>query len=129
MATPEERRLAARTGWVSRQLKGDLDAIAARARRGIDEKFRQKADPDGVLNPRELERKVGLEKRLHYARLAQKSANVRRARKRRGGSTDVVRFAAELLANRLADGDISNATDITAVRRPAWPRTNGAPID
>lgn len=83
MATPEERRLAARIGGLSRQLKGDPDEIAARARRGLEEKFRQKADPDGVLNPRELERKVGLEKRLHYARLAQKSAKARRARKRR----------------------------------------------
>ena len=83
MATPEERRLAARIGGLSRQLKGDPDAIAARARRGLEETFGREADPDGVLNPRELDRQLSLSKRLHYARLAQKSAKARRARKHR----------------------------------------------
>ena len=84
MSTPEQRKLAARIGGLSRQLKGDPDAIAARARRGLDEKFRREADPDGVLPPRELERKVEIRKRLYYAQLARRSAEARRTRKRRG---------------------------------------------
>ena len=84
MATPEERRLAARIGGLARHLYGDSDVIAARARRGLEEKFRREVDPDGLLTPRELERKVKIARRLYFTRLALRSAKVRRARKRRG---------------------------------------------
>ena len=84
MATPEERRRAARIGGLSLHLYADSDAIAARARRGLDEKFRREIDPDGILSPRVLKRKLKIRRRLHFERLAQKSAKARRAR-RRGG--------------------------------------------
>ena len=80
MATPEQRRLAARIGGLSLHLYGDSDAIAARARRGLDEKFRREVDPTGTLSPSELERKVHIALRLHFARLAMLSAAARRKR-------------------------------------------------
>ena len=84
MATPEERRLAARIGGLSLHLYGDSDAIAARARRGLDEKFRREVDPDGILPPRVLKRKLKIARKLHFASLAKKSAKARRARSGKG---------------------------------------------
>ena len=80
LATPEQRRLAARIGGLSLHLYGDSDAIAARARRGLDEKFRHEVDPDGVLTPKQLAKKLKLARSLHFARLAKKSADTRRKR-------------------------------------------------
>ena len=87
LATPEQRRLAARIGGLSLHLYGDSDAIAARARRGLDEKFRREVDPDGVLTTRQLEKKLKLARRLYYARLAKRSADARR-RGRRSSDED-----------------------------------------
>jgi len=84
MATPEERRLAARIGGLSLHLYGDSNAIAARARRGLDEKFRCEVDPDGVLTAKQLAKKLKLARSLYFARLAKKSAKISRARKGRG---------------------------------------------
>ena len=84
MATPEERRLAARIGGLSLHLYGDSDAIAARARRGLDEKFRREVDPDGTLPPRVLRQKLKIARSLHFALLGKKSAKTRRARRKRG---------------------------------------------
>lgn len=83
MATPEERRRAAKIGGLSLHAYGDSGSIAARARRGLENKFRREADPDGVLTPRQLERKVRILKSLYYTRLALSSAKARRARKER----------------------------------------------
>jgi hypothetical protein len=78
LATPEQRRLAARIGGISLHLYGDSDEIAARARHGLDEKFRREIDPEGVLTPAQLDKKLKLARRLHFTRLAKKSADARR---------------------------------------------------
>ena len=85
LATPEQRRLAARIGGLSFHLYGDSDAIAARARRGLDDKFRREVDPDGVLTAKQLAKKLKLARSLHFAKLAKKSAD---ARRNRGRPTD-----------------------------------------
>ena len=84
VATPQGRRLAAKIGGLSLHLYGDSDAIAARARRGLEAKFLREVDPDGLLPPGLLERKLKIAKRLYFARLAHRSAKARRARGRRG---------------------------------------------
>jgi len=80
VATPRERRLSARIGGLSLHLYGDSDAIAANARRGLDAKFRKEVDPDGVLPPRALARKLKIARKLHFAHLALLSAKARRPR-------------------------------------------------
>ena len=84
MATPRERRLVARIGGLSLHLHGDSDAIAAKARRGLDAKFRKEVDPDGVLPPRVLARKLKIARKLRFTRLASLSAKARRLRNGRG---------------------------------------------
>jgi hypothetical protein len=84
VATPRERRLAARIGGLSLHLHGDSDAIAANARSGLDAKFRNEVDPDGVLPPRVRARKLKIARKLHFTRLALMSAKARRSRNGRG---------------------------------------------
>lgn len=43
----------------------------APARAALDEKFRRQVDPEGLLDPDELDTRVKHAKSLHYARLAQ----------------------------------------------------------
>lgn len=81
MATSDERRRAARIGGLSLHLHGNSKAISERARRGLEARFRREVDPDGVLPPDELEKKLKQAKRLHFTRLAHKSAAARRGRK------------------------------------------------
>ena len=72
------RRLSARIGGLSLHVQGNSDEIAARARQGLDEKFRREAlavAPD--LTGTALERKIKLVKSLYYSRLALKSARSR----------------------------------------------------
>ena len=76
------RRLAARIGGLSLHVQGNSDEIAARARLGLDEKFRREAlavSPD--LTGAALERKIKLVKSLYYSRLALKSTRSRRVPK------------------------------------------------
>jgi len=73
------RKLAARIGGLSLHLTRDSDAIAARARAGLEEKFRRQAlDDDPTLRGPALERRISRIKRLYYARLALKR-NIKRA--------------------------------------------------
>ena len=71
------RSSAARIGGLSLHLTHDSDAIAARARAGLERKFEREADPDGSLSPDERERRVRLVKKRHYARLSLAAAKKR----------------------------------------------------
>jgi hypothetical protein len=51
------------------------------ARAGMDKRFEREVDPDGILPPAERARRIGLARRAYFAKLALKSAQVRRARK------------------------------------------------
>ena len=78
------RRSAARIGGLSLHAQGDSEAIAARARRGLERKFVDQAlSVDPTLEGERLERKVATIKRLFYARLGRISAEKRRARIKR----------------------------------------------
>ncbi len=78
---------ASRIGGLSLHAKGDSYAIAARARGGLEEKFRAEAlavNPN--LTGTALEQKIALFKRLHYARLGRLSAAKRRRKSNSGHS-------------------------------------------
>ncbi|MFN8037887.1 MAG: hypothetical protein U0Q07_01635 [Acidimicrobiales bacterium] len=86
-ATPSERRLhaqiAAHESWARTH---DRAARTAAARQAFRDKFAAEVDPEGVLDPAERARRVESKRKAHFARLALKSAQARRAK--RGGGPD-----------------------------------------
>lgn len=50
--------------------RGKTNTVPARA--ALEEKFRREVDPDGVLDPDELDERVAHAKSLYYARISQK---------------------------------------------------------
>jgi hypothetical protein len=80
--TPAERALRARiavhTSWANTK---DRSARTAPGRRAALERFEREVDPDGTLNPAERARRADQAMRAHMARLALKSAKVRRRRR------------------------------------------------
>ena len=77
------RTLAARIGGLSLHLHGDSAAIAARARKGLEQKFVNEAlGLDPSLTGLDLDRKVDQIKRLYYTRLAKRSAETRARRRK-----------------------------------------------
>ena len=44
----------------------------APARAALEDKFRREVDPDGVLDPAEVDKRVAHAKSLYYARISQK---------------------------------------------------------
>ena len=77
------RRSAARIGGLSLHAQGDSEAIAARARRGLERKFVNEAlSVDPSLTGERLERKVATIRRLYDVRLGRLSAKSRTARRR-----------------------------------------------
>ena len=82
-------RTTARIGGLALHAYGDSDAIAARARGGLEDKFvREALEIDPTLDGEALETKVKLLKRLHYTRLGHRSGKARRGRRtrtRKGG--------------------------------------------
>lgn len=80
--SPAERalraRIAAHTSWAKTT---DRKAQAAPGRAAWIDRFEKQVDPDGVLNPEERARRADQAMRAHMARLALKSAKVRRLRR------------------------------------------------
>lgn len=68
-------RLAAHTRWA---LERDPTAATAPARAGFHDRFVREVDPDGVLPPDELARRVEHARKAYFTRLALKSAQARR---------------------------------------------------
>lgn len=77
------RSASARIGGISLHLTYDSDAIAARARSGLERKFEIEADPDGSLTPAKRERRMRLIKKRYYARLSLAAAKKRGGKPRR----------------------------------------------
>ncbi|WP_378736680.1 hypothetical protein [Nocardia brasiliensis] len=81
MSTPVERtlqaKMAAHESWARTP---DRSARTANARNAMLSKFERAVDPDGLLSPEERAYRVDQAKKAHYARLALKSAQVRRRR-------------------------------------------------
>jgi hypothetical protein len=72
-------RIASHASWAN---TADPSARTAPARAGLDRKFELEVDPDGVLPPDDLARRVAHRRKAHFAQLALKSAQARRANKR-----------------------------------------------
>lgn len=78
MLTPEQRSLRARLGGLTTAARHDTREITAPARRAFLQRFEDEVDPDRTLPPPERARRAEAAKRLHFARLAMKSAQARR---------------------------------------------------
>lgn len=70
-------QVAAHTRWA---MEPDRKGATAAARKGLAAKWAREVDPDGVLPPDELERRVASLRRAHMARMALASARARRAK-------------------------------------------------
>jgi hypothetical protein len=90
-------RIAASERWAH---TSDRTAATAAARAGLDARFAAEVDPEGVLDPAELARRVKSKRIAHFARLARLSADSRRkaatARQAARSTAEAQRMAAEL---------------------------------
>ncbi len=73
--------LRGRVGGLARSATTDMRAFSQSGADGLRRRFEREADPAGVLQPAERERRADALRRLHFARLALASAKARRARK------------------------------------------------
>lgn len=81
MSTSERKmiaRIASNESWAK---TADRPARTAPARAALRSKWEREVDPDGVLAPEELARRVESKRKAHYQRMALKSAQVRRKTK------------------------------------------------
>jgi hypothetical protein len=79
--SPEERSLRGRIGAYGLHSKYDSKEITRAARTAFLAKWAREVDPEGVLPELERDRRAENALKAHMARLALKSAQVRRARK------------------------------------------------
>jgi hypothetical protein len=94
-SNPEDRALIARIAAADRWGRTpDRTAATAPARAGLRAKFAAEADPDGVLSPAELERRVDQLMHAHMMRMSRK-ARIARAAARKA-TTDAETAEAEL---------------------------------
>lgn len=70
-------RIAAHTRWAG---EPDRAAATAPARKGLEAKWAAQVDPDGVMAPDELARRVENLRQAHMQRMALASARARRAK-------------------------------------------------
>lgn len=83
MPTSAERQLIAAIGAHGRWAKtsaADRQQATSKARQALFDKFAAEVDPDGVLTPKERERRARHAQRAHMSRIALKSAQTRRQR-------------------------------------------------
>ncbi|TDO52616.1 hypothetical protein EV643_102455 [Kribbella sp. VKM Ac-2527] len=77
--TPEERSLVARIASAERWGRTpDRTAATAPARAGLRAKFAREVDPDGTLDPAEVDRRVDQLHRAHMLRMTLKAKAARR---------------------------------------------------
>jgi hypothetical protein len=79
--TAEQRSLRAKLGAYSLHAQRDPHETTRAARDAFDARFARIVDPTGELDPAERERRATAARRAHFARLALRSAQARRARK------------------------------------------------
>jgi hypothetical protein len=79
-ATHSERVLAGRIGAYTVHSRYDGLEITAAARRAFNARFEDQVDPDHVLTPAERAKRAEMARKAYFARLALKSAQVRRKR-------------------------------------------------
>lgn len=78
--TPEQRALRARLGGLATASRHDVREVTAPARRAFLQRFEDEVDPDRTLPPAERARRAQAARRLHFSRLAMKSAAARKRR-------------------------------------------------
>lgn len=82
MAEQTDRSMAARIAAHTRWAKTvDRAAATAPARAALERKFEREADPDGVLPPDELSKRVENLRTAYFTRMALRSAQGRRRRR------------------------------------------------
>ena len=86
-ASNPDRRMAGRIGGLTTASRHDPRETTAKARATFLASFERKVDPDGSLPPDERVRRATLARKAHFARLALKSAQVRRSRARPADSS------------------------------------------
>lgn len=69
-------QIAALESWAQTT---DRTARTAAAREGLQAKFEREVDPDGVMDPATKAKAVEAHRKAYYLRLAQKSAQARKA--------------------------------------------------
>jgi hypothetical protein len=81
MLNPERAAMIGRIGAHTSHSRHDSRDITARARATFLDSFERQVDPDFVLPEAERQRRAAHARKAHYARLALRSAEARRARK------------------------------------------------
>jgi hypothetical protein len=81
-------KIAAHASWA---LTEDRSARTQAARDGLLARFERQVDPDGVLPLDERAKRAESARRAHYQRLALKSAQARRAKRKGGGAGEARR--------------------------------------
>lgn len=78
-----------RLGGLTTVSRYSPDAVAARARAGLWQRFLNEADPAGKLSDAERERRAKFVQRAYYVRLALKSAHSRKTKTTASGTAAV----------------------------------------
>jgi hypothetical protein len=78
--SPSQRSIRARLAAHQMHARHDGREVTANARKAFVERFERQVDPDGVLPVAERQRRAEHAMRAHMARLALRSARVRRIR-------------------------------------------------
>ncbi len=78
----EVRQQRGRMGGLATSAKHDMVLHTAPARQAFKDRFLDEVDPDRVLPEPERIRRAEAARKLHYTRMAYRSAQVRRARKK-----------------------------------------------
>ena len=81
MVSPTERSLAGRIGAFSLHAQRDAHETTKAGRAAFLARFEREVDPEGVLPENERLRRAACARQAYFARLALKSAKVRRKRK------------------------------------------------
>jgi len=79
--SPAERSMRARIGGLSLHSQYDSRELTKPARTAALARFDREVDPEGILPEAERARRSELARKAYFAKLALKSAKVRRARK------------------------------------------------
>ncbi len=88
MSISPRRILAGRLGGLTTASRNDPQHYTKAARETFLASFAREVDPEGVLPPDERERRAVAARRLHFARLAARSAAVRAGRASRRQAVD-----------------------------------------
>lgn len=113
--TPAERTLRARLAAYTLHSRRDARETTAPARAAFLRRFDAQVDPEASLPPKERARRAEAARRAHFARLALRSARVRRLRRSVSPSVDRETEASILAAPQNATA-ARPATDVRRLR-------------